>query len=76
MIQYNYNKYIGGNVVVRDSMIDILNEYYGCLDKMPITDHDIREYENDIASDLPSFAANAVVTAFWDITSSVDVPVV
>lgn len=36
----------------RDSMIDILNEYYGGLDKMPITDHDIREHEDDIASDF------------------------
>lgn len=32
-----------------DSMIDILNEYY---DKMPITDHDIREHEDDVASDF------------------------
>lgn len=38
--------------MTRDSMIDILNKYYGGLDKMPITDHDIREHEDDIASDF------------------------
>ena len=38
--------------MARDSMIDILNEYYGGLDKMPITDHDIHEHEDDIASDF------------------------